>query len=78
METKEKFELSAQHGWREYDREELIEILREFWDKFRKYSKLLHTLQKENPKEVIDVGCGVVSVVNLLVEDMQATKFYRH
>lgn len=69
MKDKEKYELQAQQDWRNYTWEEIRFILREFWVEFRNYDLVLSSFKRKSGK-VADIGCGIISVLNLLAEDI--------
>ena len=69
LKPKEQYELKAQGGWREYRWDALMECLREHWIYFRGYQQLVDLIERHQCQRILDVGCGVISVFNLLRED---------
>ncbi len=62
---KEREELNFQRQWKEYNWEYVIKCLGEYWRDYRYLDEITKIIQPEE-KRILDVGCGVVSVLNLL------------
>jgi len=71
---KEIYELNFQKIWFNYDFDEIYMYLKEYWSKYRNYNLIIKFLRKNNPKKILDLGCGVVSVGSLLIKDFPESK----
>jgi len=63
-ENKENAELDFQKQWAKFDWSQIIEKLRTYWETYRYFDEITG-LVKPDGKRILDVGCGVVSVLNL-------------
>ena len=68
MRTKEIHELDFQKGWKEFDWDFLMSKLVDYWEKYRYLDEIISIIKPLNGKTVLDVGCGVISVLNVFKE----------
>jgi len=73
LKPKEQYELSAQQSWKNYEWEDVKYHLRHYWNQYRNYNLIIEELNlfrdSKKPINVLDIGCGVISIINLLVDD---------
>jgi ubiquinone/menaquinone biosynthesis C-methylase UbiE len=69
LKDKEIYELTAQHEWQAYTSSDLLDALCEYWRDFRYWEKVKATVPIGNFENVLDVGCGVTSVLNVIRRD---------
>ncbi|OGL47141.1 MAG: hypothetical protein A2W05_03555 [Candidatus Schekmanbacteria bacterium RBG_16_38_10] len=62
---KEKEELEFQYNWVNYDWNHLMMCLHNYWKKYRYYGEIIDLIQPQG-KRILDVGCGVMSFMNLI------------
>lgn len=65
---KETHELEFQKIWQQYDRGLLLEKLLEYWKSYRSLDEVRQFIKPLQGKRVLDIGCGVISVLNLIKE----------
>ncbi|MBW7957123.1 MAG: class I SAM-dependent methyltransferase [Deltaproteobacteria bacterium] len=70
METgcKEAHELEFQKLWLQFDKDFLSGKLLEYWKKYRFFDEVQTFIRPLQGKKVLDIGCGVISVLNLIKE----------
>lgn len=64
-ETKEDAELRFQKRWQKYGKQEIDSKVREYWRKYRYLDDILASVDFTD-KTILDVGCGVVSVLHII------------
>lgn len=69
LKSKEVYELTAQHAWKGLPFDELMRVLSDYWRDFRFYDRLEKELGISECDSICDVGCGVVSVLNVFRAD---------
>lgn len=69
VKPKEEEELHSQGIWQHYDFEAIYRCLREYWTLYRNYRDLQALIRERNRRCILDLGCGVISVLNLLRRD---------
>ncbi len=74
LQTKEIYELDFQKGWKEFDWDFLMIKLRDYWKTYRYLDETLSCVRPLDGKRVLDVGCGVISVINVIKES--SAEFY--
>lgn len=65
---KKTHELEFQKLWLQFDRDFLVKKLFEYWKTYRFFDELQAFLKPIQGKRVLDIGCGVISVLNLIKE----------
>lgn len=65
---KEAHELEFQKIWQQYDRDILKGKLLEYWKTYRFFDEVRSFITPLRGKRVLDIGCGVISVLNLIKE----------
>lgn len=68
-------ELIFQVGWLAWEWPEVMRKLKSYWERFRHWDEVSSVLPKEG--RVLDVGCGVTSVLNLLSRDSNTCAYER-
>jgi ubiquinone/menaquinone biosynthesis C-methylase UbiE len=63
---KQDKELTFQKQWKQFPWPEVLGKLREYWSSYRYIHEILECIELDESKRVLDVGCGVVSVLNIL------------
>jgi ubiquinone/menaquinone biosynthesis C-methylase UbiE len=66
MKVKEKYELDFQKGWKEFSWDFLMRKLRDYWKTYRYLEEILSFIRPLDGKRILDVGCGVISVLNVV------------
>ena len=69
LKEKEVYELNAQHEWKDYRFPQLLDALYEYWCDYRFWTRIKQAVPFQRPRHVLDVGCGVVSVLNVMRRD---------
>ncbi len=66
LKVKEIYELNAQREWNGYSFSRLLDVLYEYWCDHRFWTTLRQVIPFQTSRNVLDVGCGVVSVLNVV------------
>lgn len=69
IKPKEAEELHSQKIWRKFDFPDIFRCLREYWTLYRRLEHVTNLIRTENHRRILDLGCGVISALNLLRED---------
>ena len=67
MKEKENYELRSQTIWQNYDFSTVMDLLHDYWYDFREWEKLKSFV--DSSQRILDVGCGVVSVLNVVKKE---------
>ena len=63
---KKMAELRFQKKWSQFQWSDVLGKLKEYWYSYRYMDEIQNILQFDENKKILDVGCGVVSILNLL------------
>jgi hypothetical protein len=69
LKDKEVYELNAQREWQGYVFPLLLDVLYEYWCDYRFWRVLKQIVPFGKIRNVLDVGCGVVSALNVIKRD---------
>ena len=63
--NKEQIKLRFQKQWKEFSWEDILNKLKDYWHIYRYMDEIEKYVEFENRK-ILDVGCGVISVLNII------------
>lgn len=66
LKPKEFHELEFQRGWHEFNWDTVMHKLKEYWKTYRYLDDVLSHIGSLKGKQILDVGCGIISVLNII------------